>query len=64
MMLLGILALILGLIFLGRYFYLKKKAKEEKGFVIIATVALVIWLFGGSGLMILGIALLALLLLL
>ncbi len=63
MTLLGILALILGLIFLGRYFYLRKKAKEEKGFVIIAASVFLIWLLGGSGLMILGIILLAVLLL-
>ena len=63
MMLLGILALILGLVFLGRYFYLREKAKDERGFVIIAASVFLVWLLGGSGLMILGIILLALLLL-
>ncbi len=62
MMLLGILALILGLIFLGRYVYLSKRAKEEKGFVILAASVFLVWLLGGSGLMVLGIILLALLL--
>jgi len=61
MSLLAILLIVLGLIFLGRYFYLKKQAEEQKDFVVIGTTLLMIWLFPGAALLIIGLVIIFLL---
>lgn len=50
----------LGLGFLGRYFYLDYKSRQEKSFLIIGLGLLAFWFFGGSTLMIVAIVLFAL----
>lgn len=45
---------LLGLGCLGRYFYLTRKAKEQKPFTVIALSLLAVWFFGGSALMVIG----------
>ncbi len=59
---LGLLMILGSLFFLGRYFYLKKKAEEERNFVVIGTSLLLLWLFPGSALFILGAIILLILL--
>jgi len=45
---LAIAALVVAVLFIGKYFIEKKKQKEEKkDFVLIATGLLVLWLFPG-----------------
>lgn len=54
---LSVLCLLVGLAFLAKYFYERKKQKEERGFVVILGTILLIWLFPGLGLIILAILL-------
>ena len=62
MMIIAIICMIAGIGFLGHYFYLKNKAKDEKGFIVIAAGILLAWCFGGSGLFIVGLLILMVLL--
>jgi hypothetical protein len=55
---LAIISLFLGLIFLGRYFYLHYKTKKEKSFIVVGLGLLLFWAFGGIGLTTLGLLLL------
>ena len=55
---LAIISLFLGLIFLGRYFYLHHKVKKEKSFIVVGLGLLLFWAFGGIGLTTLGLFLL------
>ena len=61
MSVLGVLLVVLGLGFGYKYVMERKKQKEEKGFIVIGTTLLLMWLFPGSILVILGIALLLIL---
>ena len=58
MSLLAIILLLVGLGMIGRYFYLKHQANQEsekRGFLVtIGIAALLFWLFGGSGILIIG----------
>ena len=64
MSLLAIACIVLAALFLWRFFSLKKKKEEEaeeKGFVVIGTTILAVWLFPGSALLIIGLILIAVL---
>lgn len=52
--------LLVGLIFLARYFYLDYKIKKEKSFLVVGLGLLLFWFFGGSGLLLIGLILLLL----
>ena len=56
---LGIVCIVLGLILGIRAICLKKKEKEQKGFIVIAGTILLIYMFPSVGLIILGLVLLA-----
>lgn len=58
---LALISSLLGLGFLGRYFYLDYKAKQEKSFIMIGLGILAFWFFGGSTFLIIAIVLFALL---
>lgn len=45
---------LLGFGCLARYFYLSRKAKEQKPFTVVALSLLAVWFFGGSALMVIG----------
>lgn len=62
MFLLATLFLVLGVIFLGRYFYLKKQAEENKNFVVLGSTLILCWMFPGAALMIIGLVILFVLL--
>lgn len=62
MTIIAIACLLAGLGFLGHYFYMKNKAKDEKGFIVIAAGILLLWFCGGSGLFIIGLIILMILL--
>jgi len=60
MTLIAVACLILGALFLWRFFKLKKeKESEEKGFIVIGATLLAIWLFPGAALLIVGLVLIA-----
>ena len=61
LILLGILLVLLGLWFGYKYLAEREKQKEEKGFIVIGTTLLLLWLFPGSILFILGAALIIIL---
>ena len=67
MLSLPIILLLVGLFMVGRYFFAKRQAKqetEERGFLVtVGIAALLVWLLGGSGLIIVGVILLLLILL-
>ena len=58
MVIAAIVAMVVGLIGLGRWYQLKKKNENERGFVVIAGTVLAMWLFPSSALLILGLVLL------
>lgn len=57
----AISSLLLGLVFLGRYFYLDYRIRKEKSFLIVGVGLLLFWAFGGVGLTTIGILLLLIL---
>lgn len=59
--LVGGLAMMMGLLCLGRWYYLRKQEEEKKDFVVIGTTLFLIWLFPGAALVIIGLVLIALL---
>jgi len=61
MLTVAILAIIAGLLFLGKFFYDKKQAEQQKDFVVLGTTMLLIWLFPGAALLIIGLVLIFLL---
>lgn len=58
---LAVLAILVGLLFLGKFFYDKKKAEEQKDFVVLGATMFLIWLFPGAALLIIGLVLIFLL---
>jgi hypothetical protein len=54
------LLILIGLLCLGRWYYLKKQ-RQQKEFVVFGAVLLSIWLFPGATLIIIGLVLIALL---
>ncbi len=58
---LAILAILVGLLFLGKYFYDTQRKTEQKKFIVLGTTLLLVWAFPGAALLIIGLVLIFLL---
>ena len=61
MLTIAIICIVLAVLLLWRWRVLKKREKEEKGFIVLGTTLLLIYLFPGAALLIVGLVLIALL---
>lgn len=59
MLTVGLVCIVVAFLLLWRWQHLKKKKEEEKDFIVLGTTLLLIYLFPGAALLIVGLVLIA-----